>query len=164
MWQDERKSLNRVKDLKQELAKAQREMDVARSKGGFAKPGELLHSTIQDLQHELEEREKEEDSEDRNATKNNRLLIDAVDANAIASIVALATGIPVSKITGKESKKLLHMEDELRNRVVGQDHALEAVSHRITGSSSYPRELPLRGTIWCRKNEIVQSISRIPLR
>merc|ERR1712159_860103 len=53
---------------------------------------------------------------------------DAVDANAIATIVAHATGIPVYKITGKESKKLLHMEDQLRTRVVGQDQALTAVS------------------------------------
>jgi ATP-dependent Clp protease ATP-binding subunit ClpB len=131
LWQEERKSLNRVKDLKEELAKAQREMDVSRSKGDFVKAGELLHSTIPDLQHELEEREKEEDSEDKKATENNRLLVDAVDANAIASIVALATGIPVSKIAGKESKKLLHMDNKLRNRVVGQDHALEAVSNCV---------------------------------
>lgn len=128
-WQEERKSLNRVKDIKEELARAQRDMEVARSKGDFAKAGELLHSTIPDLQHELEENERE--GEDKTATKHNRLLTDAVDANAIATIVARATGIPVSKITGKESRKLLHMEDQLRNRVVGQDHALEAVSNCV---------------------------------
>jgi len=131
MWQDERRSLTRVKDLKEELARAQREMDVARSKGDFAKAGELLHSTIPDLQNELKEREEEEDKDDRKVNESNRLLTDAVDADAIATIVARATGIPVSKISGKESKKLLYMEDELRNRVVGQDHALEAVSNCV---------------------------------
>eukprot|EP00536_Pseudo-nitzschia_multiseries_P000023 jgi/Psemu1/177716/e_gw1.2.297.1 len=127
-WQEERKSLNRAKDLKEELAAAKREMEIARSRGDFAKAGELLHSTIPALQHELEERENEED---RTETKHHRLLNDAVDANAIATIVARATGIPVSKITGKESRKLLRMEDRLRQRVVGQDHALEAVSNCV---------------------------------
>lgn len=131
MWNDERRSLTRVKDLKEELARAQREMDVARSKGDFAKAGELLHSTIPDLQNELKEREEEEDKDDRKVNESNRLLTDAVDADAIATIVARATGIPVSKISGKESKKLLYMEGELRNRVVGQDHALEAVSNCV---------------------------------
>ena len=59
------------------------------------------------------------------------LLADAVTADAIATIVARHTGIPVSRITGSESKKLLHMEDQLRQRVVGQDHALEAVSNCV---------------------------------
>jgi len=130
-WQEERRSLNRVKDLKEELAKAQREVEVARSKGDFAKAGELLHSTLPGLRHELEERENEEDRTATSNKEHNRLLNEAVDANAIATIVARATGIPVSKITGKESRKLLHMEDQLRTRVVGQDHALEAVSNCV---------------------------------
>ncbi|KAG7372481.1 Clp protease ATP-binding subunit ClpB [Nitzschia inconspicua] len=130
MWQEERKSLTRVKDLKEELAQARRDMEVARSKGDFAKAGELLHSTIPNLQHQLEELEEKEEDEDK-VTKKNKLLHDAVDANAIATIVSRATGIPVSKITGRESRKLLHMEDQLRKRIVGQDHALEAVSNCV---------------------------------
>jgi ATP-dependent Clp protease ATP-binding subunit ClpB len=126
-WQEERKSLTRIKDLKEELAQAKRNMELARSKGDFAKAGELLHATIPKLQHELEELEEKEEEVDK-VTKKKRLLHDAVDANAIATIVSRATGIPVSKITGRESRKLLHMEDQLRKRVVGQDHALEAVS------------------------------------
>lgn len=131
MWQDERKSLTRVKDLKEEMAQAKRNMEVARSKGDFAKAGELLHSTIPNLKHELEELEEKEEKEVDNVAKKSKLLHDAVDANAIATIVARATGIPVSKITGRESRKLLHMEDQLRKRVVGQDHALEAVSNCV---------------------------------
>jgi ATP-dependent Clp protease ATP-binding subunit ClpB len=130
MWQEERKSLTRVKDLKEELAQAKREMELARSKGDYTKAGELLHSTIPKIQHELEALEEKEEAEDT-ATRKNRLLHDAVDANAIATIVARATGIPVSKITGRESRKLLHMENQLRKRVVGQDHALEAVSNCV---------------------------------
>lgn len=129
-WQEERRSLTRVKDLKEELAQAKRDMEVARSKGDFGKAGELLHATIPRLQHELDELEEKEERDDIDKTKK-RLLHDAVDANAIATIVSRATGIPVSKLSGNESKKLLRMEDRLRQRVIGQDHALEAVSNCV---------------------------------
>lgn len=129
-WQEERQSLTRVKDLKEELAQAKRDMEVARSKGDFGKAGELLHATIPRLQHELDELEEKEERDDIDKTKK-RLLHDAVDANAIATIVSRATGIPLSKLSGNESKKLLRMEDRLRQRVIGQDHALEAVSNCV---------------------------------
>mmetsp|Transcript_28146 Transcript_28146/g.56277 ORF Transcript_28146/g.56277 Transcript_28146/m.56277 type:complete len:112 (+) Transcript_28146:74-409(+) len=63
--------------------------------------------------------------------KKGKLLSDAVTADAIATIVARHTGIPVSRISGSETQKLLHMEDKLRERVVGQDHALEALSNCV---------------------------------
>mmetsp|Transcript_30246 Transcript_30246/g.73580 ORF Transcript_30246/g.73580 Transcript_30246/m.73580 type:complete len:897 (-) Transcript_30246:1876-4566(-) len=130
-WQEERRSLTRVKDLKEELAQAKRDMEVARAKGDFGKAGELLHATIPKLQDELERLEEQEEQADHDKTKKKRLLHDAVDAEAIATIVSRATGIPVSKLSGKESKKLLHMEDRLRERVIGQDHALQAVSNCV---------------------------------
>lgn len=126
IWQSERNELNRVKDLKEELAQAQRDMQLARSKGDYTQAGELLHSTIPNLEDEIEQLEQEEDKR-----KKKKLLADSVTADAIATIVARHTGIPVSRITGSESRKLLHMEDQLRKRVVGQDHALEAVSHCV---------------------------------
>jgi ATP-dependent Clp protease ATP-binding subunit ClpB len=138
-WQEERDALTRVKDVKQNLSDAKREMEVARSKGDYAKAGELLHSTIPQLEHELQELEEEQDESGGNSSsssskkkkKKQKLLAEAVGADAIATIVARHTGIPVSRITGTESHKLLHMEEELRIRVVGQDHALEAVSNCV---------------------------------
>lgn len=129
VWQAERNELTRVKDLKEGLAQAQRDMQLARSKGDFGKAGELLHSTIPNLVDEIERLEQEDDS--KAAKKNRKLLAEAVTADAIATIVARHTGIPVSRISGNESRKLLNMEDQLRNRVVGQDHALEAVSNCV---------------------------------
>lgn len=96
MWQEERNSLTRVKDLKQELAEAQQEMEIARSKGDFARAGELLHSKIPHLKHELEETEKEED--DASATQGSRLLNDSVDASAIAAIVLDLLGFRYPKL------------------------------------------------------------------
>lgn len=146
-WQEERQALTRVKDLKEQLSAAQRELEVARSKGDYAKAGELLHATIpkyQDALHRLEEQEAE--GAIKKKTKDqHRLLSDAVTADAIATIVARHTGIPVDRISGKETQKLLHMEDRLRERVVGQDHALEAISNCVrlarTGLQAQDRTL-----------------------
>lgn len=129
VWQEERQELTHLKDLKEELAKAQRDMQLGRSKGDYGKAGELLHSTIPNLEDEIERLEQEDDS--NAAKKRRKLLAEAVTADAIAIIVATHTGIPVSRITGSESRKLLNMEDQLRKRVVGQDHALEAVSNCV---------------------------------
>lgn len=68
---------------------------------------------------------------DGSKKKKHKMLEEAVTADAIATIIARHTGIPVSRITGSESQKLLTMEDKLRERVVGQDHALEAVSNCV---------------------------------
>jgi len=125
-WQNERNELTRVKDVKEELAAKRHEMEVARSKGDFNKAGELLHGIIPRLETELQELE--------NDNKNNdseKLLAHAVTAETIASIVARHTGIPVTKLTGEEGEKLLTLEDDLRKRVVGQDHALEAVANCV---------------------------------
>jgi len=81
--------------------------------------------------NEEEEEEKNEgdgDGSGRKGKKRFKMLSDAVTADAIATVIARHTGIPVSRITGSESRKLLRMEERLRERVVGQDHALVAVS------------------------------------
>jgi ATP-dependent Clp protease ATP-binding subunit ClpB len=129
-WQEERQALVRIKELKEKLSQAQQDLDVARSKGDYAKAGELLHSTIPQYQQELHHLE-EEAEDAKKKKKKGKLLSDAVTADAIATIVARHTGIPVSRITGSETQKLLHMEDRLRERVVGQDHALEAISNCV---------------------------------
>ena len=127
IWQDERNELNRVKQVKEELAQAKRAMELAKAKGDFNKAGELNYSTIPRLERELHQLETDEVPK----KKKKKLLAEAVTADAIATIVSRHTGIPVSRITGSESKKLLKMEEKLRERVVGQDHALEAVSNCV---------------------------------
>ena len=114
--------------MKEELAQARRDVELARNKGDYTRAGELMHATVPDLEqkvHDLEEQEQHE------GKKKSKILAEAVTAEEVATIVARHTGIPVSRITGSESAKLLHMEDTLRQRVVGQDHALEAVSNCV---------------------------------
>jgi len=132
IWQQEKDELNRIRSLKEELEQARVEMDKARRRGDYAKAGELLHGTIPKLEHELTELEDAQAAEQGDKKKkHNKMLAEAVTADAIATIIARHTGIPVSRITGNESRKLLTMEDKLRERVVGQDHALEAVSNCV---------------------------------
>lgn len=128
IWHREKQELNKVRDLKEELEEARLEMDKARRRGDFANAGELLHATIPKLEDQLEAQEEGESSSEK---KKGKMLSDAVTADAIATIIARHTGIPVSRITGSESRKLLTMEDKLRERVVGQDHALESVSNCV---------------------------------
>jgi ATP-dependent Clp protease ATP-binding subunit ClpB len=126
LWTAEKEELSRVKVVKEELEKARSELNSARRRGDFSRAGELMHASIPKLEKEMESLELAADSHNKH-----KMLADAVTADAIATIVARHTGIPVSRITGNESRKLLHMEDALRKRVVGQDHALVAVSNCI---------------------------------
>jgi ATP-dependent Clp protease ATP-binding subunit ClpB len=136
-WMAEKTELNRAKTVKEELAQARSALETARRQGDFNKAGELLHSTIPRLEQELEELEHKVDhgsgkgDKQRHKRQHKKMLAEAVTADAIANIIAKHTGIPVSRITGDEGAKLLHIEDKLRGRVVGQDHALEAVSNAV---------------------------------
>lgn len=124
-WQAEKDELERRQYAQAQLEEARAELEAARRQGDYNKAGELLHSTIPRLEHQLEAMEAD------TASQKGKMLADAVTAEAIATIVARHTGIPVSRITGSESRKLLAMEDKLRERVIGQDQALEAVSNCV---------------------------------
>eukprot|EP00804_Cyclotella_cryptica_P018613 CCRYP_011414-RA/>CCRYP_011414-RA protein AED:0.06 eAED:0.06 QI:43/1/1/1/1/1/4/139/963 len=130
MWMEEKEELERTKKLQEKLDSARRELTMARKQGDLAKAAELLHSVIPTLEHEMEELEKEDQSAPA-GQQQHKMLADFVSAEAIATVVARHTGIPVSRITGSESRKLLHLEDKLRERVVGQDAALSAVSQCV---------------------------------
>lgn len=99
-------------------------MNVSGFTGDLAKAAELQHATIPRLEDELNAWDKKENE----GGNQHKMLSDFVSADAIATVVARHTGIPVSRLTGNESRKLLKLEDQLRQRVVGQDAALSAVS------------------------------------
>ena len=80
------------------------------------------------MEDELDAWDKKEHASPTEGGNQHKMLSDFVSADAIATVVARHTGIPVSRITGSESRKLLKLEDQLRQRVVGQDAALSAVS------------------------------------
>lgn len=130
-WRSEQEELNRVQRVQEELEEARSDLEAARRRGDFARAGELLHGTIPKLEEEMARLEAEEEAHDDKEMGKKKMLQDFVTADAIATIIARHTGIPVSRLTGDESKKLLNMEAKLRERVVGQDEALLAVSNCV---------------------------------
>jgi ATP-dependent Clp protease ATP-binding subunit ClpB len=134
LWMEEKNELSRVKQVKEELEQAKLKMEAARRKGDFTRAGELIHAVIPKLERKLEALESAVGIGGEGGSKGkkpHKMLAEAVTADAIATIIARHTGIPVSRVAGNESAKLLHMEDTLRKRVVGQDHALVAVSNCV---------------------------------
>jgi ATP-dependent Clp protease ATP-binding subunit ClpB len=124
MWSKEKEELGKGKKLQERLDGARRELLAARKTGDLAKAAELQHSVIPSLEDEMESW----DESSRVSGQQHKMLSDNVSAEAIATVVARHTGIPVSRITGSESRKLLRLEDRLRTRVVGQEAALRTVA------------------------------------
>ncbi|KAJ7103827.1 P-loop containing nucleoside triphosphate hydrolase protein [Mycena epipterygia] len=129
IWQKERARLNRLKDVKQRLEDAKHQLDVAQRQGDFEKASRLRFSTIPDLMRQLPD----ENAQAKNDAAESPLamLHDRVTSNDIARVVARSTGIPVQNLLKGERDKLVHMEDTLRQRVVGQDHVVTAVSDAV---------------------------------
>ena len=124
-WKEEKDKLEKGKKIQKQIEDARKELKQARDQSNFARAGELLHSIIPSFQNELDEQSKE-------TATHEQMLADSVCADSIAQIISRHTGIPITKITGsEESAKLLHMEEGLKERVVGQDHALKAVSNCV---------------------------------
>ena len=149
IWQKEKEELNRVQLKKEQLEQAKKEMELARGRGDYNRAAELLHGTIPAMEQELSQlvmnvdhHRHDDDDDDDNGKNNNhpqpphprtKMLADSVTADVIATIVARHTGIPVSRIStgSNESYQLLHIEDTLRQRVVGQDHVLTAIANCV---------------------------------
>ena len=124
-WQVERDRLKRGKILQTEIENARKEFKKAREQSNFDLAAKLQHSTIPDLEHQLNEYSQSTQNHDG-------MLSDSVCSDSIAKIISRHTGIPMTKISGdEESKKLLKMENNLKEYVVGQDHALKAVSNCV---------------------------------
>lgn len=129
-WEQEKKIIESLKDKKDKLEKLRFEEEAAERKADYNKVAELRYNNIPQLQKEIEEAQTLLNS------KPNRLLQEEVDEHLIAQIVSKWTGIPVHKMLEGEAERLLHLEDELKRRVVGQDLAVKAVSEAIRRSRS----------------------------
>jgi ATP-dependent Clp protease ATP-binding subunit ClpB len=134
-WQNEKDAIRGVSELKEKLDQANNEMDRAQREANLQRAAELRYGEIPELKKqlaELESAEREQDGEDARA--NPVFLKEEVDADDVAEIVARWTGIPVSRLLEGETEKLVHMEDRLHERVVGQDDAIEAVASALRRS------------------------------
>ena len=128
-WEAEKNSVDEVKNLKTELEKLHAEIENAQLRYEYEKAAKLKYSDLPALEKKLEEAEKR--SEERNRST---LVHDTVTEEEISSIVAKWTGIPVSKLMEGEREKLLHLDEMLHRRVVGQDEAVQRVTEAILRS------------------------------
>lgn len=129
IWKAEKSAVQGSQTIKEEIEKVRLQMEDARRKGDWQKMSELQYGRMPELEASLKQADKGEVSADKP-----RLLRTQVGAEEIAEVVSRATGIPVSKMMQGERDKLLHMEDDLHKRVVGQDEAITAVSDAIRRS------------------------------
>ena len=135
-WENEKQSIGKVQNLRQEIEKINAEIEMAQNRYDLNKAAELKYGKLPQLQKELEEAEKAGDSEEKEDT----LLRDKVTEEEISRIVARWTGIPVAKLMEGEREKLLHLEDILHHRVIGQEEAVSKVSDAILRSRAGIRD------------------------
>ena len=128
-WESEKQSTENVKELKARLERMSGDIERAQLSGEYEKAARLQYSELPALQKELEEAERTTE------TQNQKMLVrSTVTEEEIAEVVARWTGIPVSKLVEGEREKLLHLEDVLHKRVIGQDEAVRLVSEAIQRS------------------------------
>jgi ATP-dependent Clp protease ATP-binding subunit ClpB len=125
-WEAERAAILKVRQTKEELDRLQHEIEEAERAADYARAAELKYGRQVELQNQLKEQEAA-----LAQIGGRRLLKEEVDADDIARIVASWTGIPVARLMEGEQGKLIHMEERLHERVVGQDEAIAAVSDAI---------------------------------
>ncbi len=131
IWKAEKAQVQGTQHVKEELDRAKAEMEAAQRQGDLQKASELKYGKIPQLEAQLRQSDQQ-----LSPSKPNRLLRTQVGAEEIAEVVSRATGIPVSKMMQGERDKLLHMEDQLHQRVVGQEEAVRLVSDAIRRSRS----------------------------
>ena len=135
-WESEKQSIGKVQNLRQEIEQINAEIEMAQNRYDLNRAAELKYGRLPQLQKELEEAEKQSEAPDREDS----LLRDRVTEEEIARIVARWTGIPVAKLMEGEREKLLHLEDILHRRVIGQDEAVTKVSDAILRSRAGIRD------------------------
>ncbi len=130
VWQDEKAAITRIRDLKEDLERARTEVERAEREADLEGAARLRFGTIPELERGLEEAQAALD--ERQSER--RMLKEEVSEDDVAEVVAAWTGIPVNRLLEGEVQKLVHMEDRLHDRVVGQQEAVEAVANALRRS------------------------------
>lgn len=134
IWQAEKALVKGSQQLKDELDKARIAYDKAQREGDYETMSKLQYETIPQLEKRIKDSDLAEQKEQAGQAPSVKLLRNKVTENEIAEVVAAATGIPVTKMMQGEREKMLHMEEKLHERVVGQDEAVQAVANAVRRS------------------------------
>lgn len=131
-WQQEKEAITRIRAIKEQIEQAKVEEAQAERGGDLARAAELRYGTMLNLQKELEDNNRKL----AELQQEGAMLKEEVDAEDVAEVVAKWTGIPVSRLLEGEREKLVHMEERLAQRVVGQEEAVQAVSNAVRRARS----------------------------
>ena len=123
IWEKEKAEIDSIKTAKENLDKLRTELDICQREGNYAKASELRYSKIPELERKVALNEQKD-------TENN-LLHDSVTSDDISKVIAKMTGIPTETVLKGDKDRLLFMENSLRERVVGQDQAIDAISDAV---------------------------------
>jgi ATP-dependent Clp protease ATP-binding subunit ClpB len=131
-WKKEKEAIAKIQDTKEKLESTKSEAQMAERQGDLSRAAELKYGALIDLEKALEDENKKLE----NLQSHQRMLKEEVDAEDIAEVVAKWTGVPVSRLMEGEKEKLIHMEERLEDRVVGQRPAIIAVSNAVRRARS----------------------------
>jgi len=131
-WENEKQAIAAIRAVKQKIEDANQAMADAERKGDLGRAAEIKYGVLPGLSKEIEAQNKKL----AELQKQNKMLKEEVDAEDVAHVVSKWTGIPVSKLLEAEMQKLLHMEERLSKRVVGQEEAIRAVSNAVRRARS----------------------------
>jgi ATP-dependent Clp protease ATP-binding subunit ClpB len=126
-WQQEKEAIQGARTLKEELEAVRQDVERAQRAGDYAKASELQYGRLP----EIERRIKDEETKLARLQEGQRMLKEEVDEDDIAEVVSKWTHIPVSRLMEGEVQKLIHMEERIHQRVIGQDEAIKAVSNAV---------------------------------
>ena len=129
-WNSEKKHVENIKVLQKELDEVKTKIEKAENSANYEEAAKLKYQTLPEIQNKLEESEK--NTSDKELT----LLRNKVTEDEIAKIISRWTGIPVNKLTSSEREKILNLENDLKQRVIGQDDAVKRVSESIIRSKA----------------------------
>ncbi len=129
-WQGQRDLLKRIQENKDRIEQLKIEAQQAERQGDYGKVAEIRYGKIQEAEKEIAAFQEEY----KLASANGSMIKEEVDAQDVAAVVSRWTGIPVTRMLASEREKLLHMEDELHRRVIGQEQAIAAISDAVRRS------------------------------
>jgi ATP-dependent Clp protease ATP-binding subunit ClpB len=126
-WDNEKKSISKIREIKERIEKTKQDMKEAEREVNYTRLAELQYGEMSHLESEL----KKEEQRLAELQKSEKMLKEEVDEEDVAEVVSKWTGVPVSRMLEGEVEKLIHMEERLKQRVVGQNDAIVAVSNAV---------------------------------